>query len=82
MARGGARPGAGRKRKSLALHRLAGTFRADRHKDPRGTAAAVLAMQAPTAATDWRPTPADVEALSLRAQGWLQATLTLRVEPA
>jgi hypothetical protein len=36
-------------------------------------------MPAPLAATDWRPTPADVEALSPRAQGWLQAALTLYV---
>jgi hypothetical protein len=31
MARGGARPGAGRPRKALQDHALAGTFRRDRH---------------------------------------------------
>jgi hypothetical protein len=79
MGRGGARPGAGRKRKSLALHRLTGTFRADRHEHPRGTAAAVLPMPAPAAATDWRPDPSDVGALSPRAQDWLHTILGLYV---
>ena len=77
MARGGRRPGAGRKPKSLASHRLAGTFRADRHGDRAATAAAVLPMPAPLSARDWRPSVAEVQALSPLAQTWLHATLTL-----
>src|SRR5687768_835653 len=73
VARGGVRPGAGRPRKPLAHHRLVGTYREDRHGDPRGTAAAVLKMPAPAGVKDWRPAAGEAEALSPRAQDWLQA---------
>ena len=36
-------------------------------------------MPVPTAATDWRPPPSEVAALSPRAQDWLQAILSLYV---
>ena len=77
MPRGGRRPGAGRKPKSLALHALQGTFRADRHGHQVTTTAAVLPMPAPTAAHDWRPSAGELGALSPLAQTWLHATLTL-----
>ena len=77
MARGGRRPGAGRKPKPLASHVLSGTFRPDRHGDKATTAAAVLPMPAPLSACDWRPTEAEVGALSPLAQTWLHATLSL-----
>ena len=75
MARGGARPGAGRKRKSLAVHTLAGTFRAHRLGDPAPTRGAVLPMPKPAAVTDWRPSAAERVGLSPRAVTWLDATL-------
>ena len=78
MPRGGRRPGAGRKPKSLASHVLSGTFLPDRHGDRTGTAAAaVLTMPAPASACDWRPSEAEIQALSPLAQTWLHATLTL-----
>lgn len=76
MPRGGRRPGSGRKPKSLALHRLHGTLRRDRHGEA-ATAAAVLPM--PRTATEWRPSEAEVTALSPLAQTWLTATLNLYV---
>jgi hypothetical protein len=77
MSRGGRRLGAGRKPKSLALHALQGTLRPDRHGHQQATAAAVLPMPAVSSARDWRPSEAEVQALSPLAQTWLQATLNL-----
>lgn len=77
MPRGGRRPGSGRKPKSLALHALSGTFRADRHGHQVTTTAAVLPMPAVTSARDWRPSEAEVRSLSPLAQTWLHATLGL-----
>jgi hypothetical protein len=79
MARGGARVGSGRPRKTFASLKLAGTLRADRHQDRIGSAAGqaaavVLPMPEP-ARTDWRPTLADVAMLAPRAGALLQATL-------
>jgi hypothetical protein len=73
MPRGGARPGAGRPRKSLAAHVLAGT----RPHHARATTAAVLPMPAAAGARDWRPSQGEVAALSPLARTWLQATLGL-----
>lgn len=47
MPRGGARPGAGRKRKDPELKRLAGTLRADRDQVPAMTDGATAPMIAP-----------------------------------
>ena len=76
MPRGGARPGSGRKRKSVQLHRLAGTYRADRHAD-RQPGGVLLAMPVAANASDWRPTDIETAALSPRAQIWLQAVLQI-----
>ena len=79
MGRGGARPGSGRPRKSVALHRLHGTYKPSRHGEREASTAAVLAMPLPSAATDWQPSPADWAALSPRARDWLEATLSVYV---
>jgi hypothetical protein len=71
MPRGGARPGAGRPRKSLATHVLRGTYRPDRH-GPRPSN--VVALPAPVA--DWMPAQSDMIGLGARARDWLDATLT------
>ena len=87
MGRGGARPGAGRKPKSLSLHRLQGTYRKDRHGElaaavphpayvSAGSAAVVLQMPASSDA-DWRPDDTELAALSPRSLSWLEATLRL-----
>ena len=73
MPRGGKRPGAGRPRKALSLHRIEGTFRPARH----GRTAVVVPMPAAVAAGDWQPGDLEVAALSPRAQIWLQAVLQL-----
>jgi hypothetical protein len=73
MARGGRRPGAGRKPISLAVHTLRGTVRPDRHL---AATAAVLRMPA-SSARDWRPTDAEIKPLSPLAQTCLHATLHL-----
>ena len=77
MARGGRRPGAGRKPKSLASHRLAGTFRANgtgTGPRPRRRSCRCRRRSQPV---DWRPSEAEVQALSPLAQTWLSAALTL-----
>ena len=72
MPKGGARPGAGRPRKSVASHLLTGTFRPSRH-GPRPAAGHVLSL--PSAEPDWRPSPADLAGLGVRAREWLALTL-------
>ena len=75
MARGGRRPGAGRHPTPLALHRLSGTFQADRH----GVASAAVAVPLPSSSEGWVPEPADQAALSPLAQRWLTAVLNVYV---
>ena len=70
MPSGGARRGAGRPRKGLALHQIEGTIRPARHGN-------VLAMPRPDSGADWWPADADVQALWPRSQEWLEATLHL-----
>ena len=54
MARGGARPGAGRPRKPLELHRLQGTYRPSRHRN---------VVEMPAVAGTWAPTPDETAGL-------------------
>jgi hypothetical protein len=70
MARGGSRPNSGRRRKPLATHLLAGTYRADRHGPLPGNVV-------PMPAAGWQPSSEDVEQLGAVAQDWLAATLRL-----
>jgi hypothetical protein len=56
---GGARWGAGRKPKSLRLHLLRGTYRADRH----GPIPSNLDTAEPEIAYDWQPSETDLQQL-------------------
>lgn len=62
MARGGARPGAGRKPKPLEVHRLRGTYRPSRH-DARAANVALMPAPHSKQSNGWLPTDADLEAL-------------------
>ena len=77
MPRGGARPGAGRPRKSLAAHALHGTRPARHGQLGTATAATVLTMPSAAQAGDWRPTESEIEPLSPLARKWLAAALSL-----
>ena len=80
MPRGGRRPGSGRKPKSLALHKLEGTYQASRHAHRAASpTAAVLTMPRTAPAVDWQPSEAEWAELSPRARDWLTATLGLYV---
>ena len=80
MPRGGRRPGSGRKPKSLALHKLEGTYQASRHAHRAASpTAAVLTMPRAAPAVDWQPSEAEWAELSPRARDWLTATLGLYV---
>jgi hypothetical protein len=58
MPKGGARPGAGRPRKALQTHLLAGSYRRDRHGERPSN---VVPM--PDSSTEWQPTAADLGAI-------------------
>ncbi len=73
MPRGGARAGAGRKRKPMAKHWLDGTWRPDRH-GPRPTGNLAV-LPAPAPAGDWRPTEQDRAGLGPRACALLDAVI-------
>ena len=73
MPRGGVRPGAGRKRKPIAEHRLAGTWRRHRHGEPPTTAGNLAVMPQ---SRGWSPTPADRAGLGERATDWLETTVS------
>ena len=73
---GGRRPGAGRKPKPLSQHLADGTWRVHRH-GPRPIAGATVLQMPAAAVEEWTPDPAEVAALSPRAQRWLSATLEL-----
>lgn len=62
MARGGARPGAGRPKKALAVHRLRGTFRPSRH-GARAANVALLPSPESTHTPGWTPSTSDLKAL-------------------
>lgn len=75
MPRGGVRPGAGRPRKPLAQHHLAGTWRVSRH-GPRPLTAGPLVLPMPIA-EDWHPTPQELAGLGDQGRRLLAATVRL-----
>ncbi len=77
MPRGGRRPGAGRKRKPLSWHLLAGTYKASRHGPKPAPYVHGATAPKPGLAADWMPAPADVEALGPVARAWLDAAVGL-----
>ena len=70
MAKGGSRPGSGRKPKSIHEHLLRGTFRRSRHALRLAAGATAAAPEA-----QWCPAPADVQGLSPRGVTWLTTAL-------
>ena len=88
MPRGGARVGAGRKRKSVELHLLHGSYRKDRHGPvlPRGASLVATGLAGPTVGTvalagapeaDWRPTGQDLATLGEAGRTLLDGLLAL-----
>ena len=73
MPRGGARPGAGRKRKPIADLVFTGRYRPDQH-GPLPATVGNLAMQPPVS-RGWQPTEAERAELGPVAMKWLSAAL-------
>lgn len=76
--RGGARPGSGRKRKSLREHLLNGTYRRDRHGPVPGSTNVVrMPDRSETDGDRWAPTTAQLRALGRPGRVFLMDVIAM-----